>query len=133
VREICAVVVGGLLDPERLQRANILHQHDPQAPAAIDILHAVVAAAHPPVSDDPLHNVVMTEIVERLILLAADDRASSDIRGTALHILDGAKKLLTGNESATARQLQQEIELFLRDPKNVPKLRPSGAPPGPPI
>ena len=133
VREICAVVVGGLLDPERLQRANVLHQHDPQAPAAIDIIHSLVAAAHPPDSNDRLHDVVKTEIVERLILLAADDRAANDIRGVALKVLDGAKKILAEGDSATNRQLYQEIDNFLRDPKNVPKLRPSGAPPGPPV
>lgn len=132
-REICAVVVGGLLDPERLQRANILHQHDPQAPSAIDIIHALVAAAHPPDANDALHDVVMTEVAERLILLAADERAGSDVRGTALKVLDGAKKVLAGIDSPTSRQLQQEIENFFRDPKNVPKLRPSGAPPGPPV
>ena len=133
VREICAVVVGGLLDPERLERANVLHQHDPQAPAAIDILHALVAAAHPPGANDPLHEVVVTEIVERLILLAADERAAGDVRGLALKVLDGAKKVLAEGDSPTYRQLQQEIDNFLRDPKNVPKPRPSGAPPGPPV
>ena len=102
-------------------------------PAAIDIVHAVVAAAHPPASTDPLHEVVGTEVVERLILLAADDRAASDIRGLALKVLDGAKKILAESDSPAYRQLQQEIDNFLRDPKNVPKLRPSGAPPGPPV
>ena len=133
VREICAVVVGGLLDPERLQRANVLHQHEPQAPAAIDILHALVGAARPEASNDPLHDVVTTEVVERIILLAADERASTDIRGLALNILDGARKVLSESNTSTSRQLQQEIDNFLRDPKSVPKLRPSGAPPGPPV
>jgi hypothetical protein len=132
-REICAVVVGGLLSPERLQRANVLHQHDAQSPAAIDILHALVAAARPAGSNDPLQDVVRTEIVERLILLAADERAGTDIRGMALRVLDGARKILSEGESATNRQLLQEVDNFLRNPKNVPKLRPSGAPPGPPI
>ena len=133
VREICAVVVGGLLDPERLQRANVLHQHEPQAPAAIDILHALVGAARPEASNDPLQDVVTTEVVERIILLAADERASTDIRGLALNILDGARKVLSESNTSTSRQLQQEIDNFLRDPKSVPKLRPSGAPPGPPV
>jgi hypothetical protein len=129
-RELCAVVVGGLLDPERLQRANILHQHDPQAPDEGDIIDALLKTAFRTNSDDPLHRVVVSEVVERLILLAADDRATPEVRDLAYRAITASKQFLTAPENT---RLMQEVDSFLRDPKNVPKLRPSGAPPGPPV
>ncbi len=129
-REICAVVVGGLLDPERLQRANVLHQHDAQAPAANDIIDALLKTAFAGGSSDPLHSVITNDVVERLILLAADERATAEVRDAAYRGIGAAKSSLNPTDNT---RLLQEIEQFLRDPKNVPKLRPSGAPPGPPV
>jgi Met-zincin/Domain of unknown function (DUF5117) len=129
-REICAVVVGGLLDPERLQRANVLHQHDAQAPDANEIIDTLLKTALHANTTDPLHGVVTSEVVERTIILAADDRATPEVRDAAYRGIHAAMSSLNRNENL---RLFQEIELFLRDPKNVPKLRPSGAPPGPPV
>jgi len=129
-REIAAIVVGGLLDPERLQRANVLHRQDAQAPGANDVIDALLNAAFRANANDALHRVVVNDVVERLIILAADDRATPEVRDAAYRGIHAAKSSLSGTDSA---RLVQEIELFLRDPRNVPKLRPSGAPPGPPV
>jgi hypothetical protein len=128
-REVCTVVVGGLLDPERLQRANVLHQHDAQSPSANDIIDALLKTAFPASAGDSMHQVVLNDVVERLIILAADDRATPEVRDAAYRGIAAAKQGLGVDQA----RLTQEIELFLRDPKNVPRLRPSGAPPGPPI
>ena len=126
-REICAVVVGGLLDPERLQRANVLHQHDPQTPAASDVIDALLKTAFTG-DNSPLHRVVTTDVVERLMMLAASDSATPEVRDAAFAGIAKAQSSIGDG------LLKHEIELFLRDPKNnVPKLRPSGAPPGPPV
>ena len=139
-RELCAVVVGGLLDPERLQRADVLHQHDATAPSAKEIVMALLQAAFPRGNNaeaSRLQQVVATEIVERLMILAADDRAAPEIQAVALNgVLEAQNELgQSGFTASTAgNRLKREIELFLRDPKNnLPKLKPSGAPPGPPV
>ncbi len=129
-RELCAVVVGGLLDPERLQRANVLHEHDAQAPAASDVVDALLKTALAGDGNDALHRVVTNDIVERLMILAANENATGEVRNAALA---GVMKAQTSVETSDPL-LRHEIELFLRDPKNnVPKLKPSGAPPGPPV
>ena len=44
------------------------------------------------------------------------------------------QKIVHGRTDAGSRRLDHEIELFLKDPKqNLPKLKPSGVPPGPPV
>jgi hypothetical protein len=140
-REISAVVAGGLLEPERLQRANVLHEHDPQAPSAFDIIHEdlimkAAFAKNVPASD-PLHGVVATDIVERLMILATDERATPRVQGAALEGIEESLNQLNSTSYGGTDwgvQLKQEIERYLRDPKNnTPKLKPSGAPPGPPV
>jgi hypothetical protein len=44
------------------------------------------------------------------------------------------QKIVHARSDAAGRRLNREIELFLSNPQqNLPKLRPSGAPPGPPV
>jgi hypothetical protein len=135
-REISSIVVGGLLDPERVQRADVIHQHDAQSPSANDIVSALVetAVAAPAHGGDLLHDVVEADIAERLMILSQNDEASPEVRGVALSGLQDIRKSLNASSGAFNEGLSHEIDLFLRDPKNnTPRLKPSGAPPGPPV
>lgn len=135
-RAISEVVAGGLLDPERLQRAIVLHQQDPRSPSAREITDALLKVAfHSDVpADDPLHGVVVTDIVERLMILSMDDRATPEVRAIAWGALDQSRVAIGTNADPVLHRLSHELEVFERDPKNnVPKLKTSGAPPGPPV
>jgi hypothetical protein len=134
-REISSIVAGGLLDPERVQRADVIHQHDEQSPSANDIVSALVkTAVVAPAHGDPLHDVVEADIAERLMILSQNDEASAGVRAVALSGLQSIRKSLNTFSSVFNAGLSHEIDLFLRDPKNnTPKLKPSGAPPGPPV
>ena len=61
--------------------------------------------------------------------LAADENATPETQAVAMHGVLAAQAALEGDE-----RLGNEIERFLRDPKNnTPKVKPAGAPEGPPI
>ncbi len=135
-RAIAEIVAGGLLDPERMARADVIHRQDPQAPGAQDIVNALLhtAFASAPANDET-HAAVQTEIVERLMDLAADGNATPDAQAAAMQGVLAAQRSIgpTPSDPSLVR-LGHEIQLFLRDPKNyTPKPKPSGAPPGPPV
>ena len=134
-REISSIVAGGLLDPERLQRADVIHQQDAQSPSANDIVNALVQTAlGANAQGDPLHDVVEADIAERLMILSQNDDAGPAVRAVALAGVQDIRKSLNTSSSVFDAGLGHEIDLFLRDPKNnTPKLKPSGAPPGPPV
>jgi hypothetical protein len=83
-----------------------------------------------------LQGVVQTEIAERLMILAANLDATSEVRSAALAGVYETQKALKKSASATPvqRNLDREIKLFLENPQqNTPRLKGSGAPPGPPV
>lgn len=135
VREISSIVVGGLLDVERVQRADVIHQHDAQSPSGNDIINALVqTAVAVPARGEPLHEVVEADIAERLMILSQNDEASPAVRAVALSGVQEIRKSLNESSSVFNAGLSHEIDLFLRDPKNnTPKVKPSGAPSGPPV
>src|SRR5581483_6397306 len=101
---------------------------------------ALVRAGFHPQPSNPnqgeLQSAVQAEIAERLMSLAADDQATPEVQSAALHGVEEMQKELHARtpQSASARRLDREITLFLRDPhQNTPKPKPSGAPPGPPV
>ncbi len=136
-RAITEIVAGGLLDPERMARAAVIKKQDAQAPGPEEIVGALLRTAFAPgaAKDDELHGVVQTEIVERLMALAADEKATAPVQAAALAGVEQARGSIGGTPADPAlRRLAHEVELFLRDPKSyTPKPKPSGAPPGPPV
>ena len=129
-RAVCEIVVGGLLQPARLQRLVTIKSEDAQALGASDVIDDLVRTAFAGSASDPLAEVVRGEVVERLMILAMDDSATPEVRSLAWKGVVGAQtRVGTGMVG-----LRAEIERFLRDPKNnIPKLKPSGAPTGPPV
>jgi hypothetical protein len=56
------------------------------------------------------------------------------VQSVALAGVFDVQKIVHGRADAGSRRLDHEIELFLSNPKqNLPKVAPSGAPPGPPV
>jgi hypothetical protein len=133
-RAVADIVVGGLLNPKRLQRMLVLSHEDPQQPSPSFVISALVATGFG-ASNGDLPGVVQTEIAERLMALAANAEATPEIQAAALsgvHAVQSAIK--GGTKNSVSQRLDREISLFLQNPsQNTPKMKPSGAPPGPPV
>jgi hypothetical protein len=71
-----------------------------------------------------------------LMMLAANPDATPEVQALALagiYDVQNVVKKSTAKSPALVR-INQEITLFLRNPnQNTPKIKPSGAPPGPPV
>jgi len=139
-RAITEIVVGGLLEPQRLQRLAVISQQNPSGLSAQAVVSALVnagfAAKAETASHRELTGVVQTEIAERLMILAANVDATPEVRSIALA---GVRETQSATRKTTDRtpaldHIEHEIELFLQNPsQNTPKIRPSGAPAGPPV
>jgi hypothetical protein len=145
-RFVAEIVVGGLLNPQRIERLLVIQHADAAQLGARDVVSALVNAAfaHPATAAtarEPvdLAGIVQTELAERLMRLAVDDNATPEAQAIGWFGVDVFEKAMRANQGASPGTLAllrvaREIELFRRDPKNnVPKARPSGAPTGPPI
>ena len=138
-RAVADVVVGGLLDPQRLQRLAVIAREEPAAPAPGFVISALVTAAFsagaktPEASD--LAGVVQTEVAERLMVLAANPAATPEVQALALAgVREFQSALKTATTTPGVERLKREVGLFLQNPEqNTPKIKPSGAPAGPPV
>ena len=134
------IVVGGLLEPRRMQRLAVISRQEPQAPSPRSVVSALVSTAFSETAKNPgerdLAGVVQIEVAERLMVLAANSEATPEVRAAALA---GVREVQSAVKKSTARgpvmeQIDHEITLFLQNPEqNTPKLKSSGAPAGPPV
>ena len=139
-RAIADIVVGGLLEPQRVQRLAVISQEDANGLSAQAVVSALVntgfSAKARTASEKEMAAVVQTEIAERLMILAANTDATPEVSSIALagvREAQSAAKRTTVKTPAIDR-IEQEIELFLQNPsQNTPKIKPSAAPPGPPV
>ncbi|HMK21633.1 MAG TPA: hypothetical protein VK466_04825, partial [Terriglobales bacterium] len=77
---------------------------------------------------------VQAEVAERLMLLSANAAATPETQAAALAGIVDVQKIVKGRSDAAAQRLSRTIERFLINPEqNLPTMRPSGAPPGPPV
>jgi hypothetical protein len=139
-RAVAEIVVGGLLDPKRMQRLAVISEQDGRFPSPGSVVSALVTAAFSDAAktatERDLAGVVQTEVAERLMVLAANSEATPEVHAVALagvrEVQGVAKKKTT--RGPAIEQLDHEIILFLQNPEqNTPKLKSSGAPPGPPV
>jgi hypothetical protein len=139
-RAVAEIVVGGLLEPRRLQRLAVISQQNTKAPSPRSVVSALVTTAFSDAARTPaerdLAGVVQTEVAERLMILAANSEATPEVRAVALagvrEVQGVVKKSAT--RGPAIEQIDHEIILFLQNPEqNTPKLKSSGAPPGPPV
>jgi hypothetical protein len=133
-RAVADTVVGGLLNSKRLQRMLVLSHEDPQQPSPGFLISALVTAGFGPSGGD-LSGVVQTEIAERLMALAANSEATPEVQAAALAgVREVQATIQTGARNSALQRLDREISLFLQNPaQNTPKVKPSGAPSGPPV
>jgi len=137
---VAEIVVGGLLNPQRMQRLAVISRQEAQAPSPGSVVSALVTAAFSDDAKTPaehdLAGVVQTEVAERLMVLAANAEATPEVRAMALA---GVREVQGAVKKNAARgpvieQLDREISLFLQNPaQNTPKVKASGAPAGPPV
>jgi hypothetical protein len=134
------VVVGGLLNPERMQRLLILSKEDTNAPSPSSVIDSLIEEAFTTSAKSPrqqdLQGVVQAEVAERLMRLAVNPEATPEVQAAAFAGIRRAQQAIRSHSPATAdlQRLDHEIELFLVNPaQNVPMMRNSGAPPGPPV
>ena len=123
-----------------MQRMAVLNRQDANQPSPGLVISALLkqgfgAGARTPQQEDLL-GVVQSEIADRLMILAANSDATPEVRAAALagvhDVQTAIKKAAT--PSATLRQIDHEIVLFLQNPEqNTPKVKGSGAPSGPPV
>ncbi len=136
-RAVAAIVAGGLLDPQRMQRLAVLAHQKTGGPTPGEVVSSMVGAVFAGAgkgTGGELAEVVQTEIIQRLMLLAADGGATPEVQAAALAGVEESRRRLASVQSAMARRLDREIRLFLADPtRNAPQPLPSAAPPGPPI
>ncbi len=136
-RSVAEIVVGGLLEPKRMQRLAVISHVEKNALSPSMVISQLVSTGFPSTrGPEDLSSVVQTEIAERLMILAADDDATAEVRSAALagvrEVQAAAKK--GSAQNAALERLDHEIILFLQNPKqNTPKVKGSGAPPGPPV
>jgi hypothetical protein len=139
-RAVAEIVVGGLLDPRRMQRLAVISSQDSRAPSPGSVVSALVTAAFSgaarTAAERDLAGVVQTEVAERLMVLAVNAEATGEVRAVALAGVREAQSAVKKNvaRGPVIEQLDHEIALFLQNPEqNTPKLKSSGAPAGPPV
>jgi len=138
-RAVTEIVAGGLLDPSRMQRLAVISRASPQSLTSTEVITALIRTAFSGATAgtserSDIAAAVESQVAERLMLLSADTNATPEVQATALAGVYDVQKVVRARQDATAKRLSREIELFLTNPQqNLPKLKPSGAPPGPPI
>jgi len=144
-RSIAEIVFGGLLDAERLARMDSIHHFVSASPSSEEVLSTLVistfsaaASASPTTASrgasNDLSDVVQNELADRLMILSVNEDATAEVRSHAWAAINKVYTNAKATRAATASDIARRIEVFMRDPKqNVPKLRPSSAPAGPPI
>jgi Met-zincin/Domain of unknown function (DUF5117) len=139
-RSVAEIVVGGLLDPQRVERLAVISRQNNDALSPQLVISSLVSAgfaeAAMTAAERDLAAAVQSQIAERLMILAANPEATPEVQAIALagvHEVQSVVKKSAG-KSPTLEQIDREINLFLQNPsQNTPRLKSSGAPAGPPV
>jgi hypothetical protein len=134
-----------LFNPERAARLIEFHARDAANPSLEEVLDAILAATwkapHGTGAAMEIADVVDNAVLYDLMGLAANEKASEEVRAIASLKLDELKKWLGGVHGAPTANYPQahaffavrEIELFEKDPKRLDLTAPAEPPDGPPI
>jgi len=127
-RSLAAEVVDGVLHRERAARLVSFHARDASHPSLDEVVERLVAAtwaaggATGADMDAALRRVSQRAVVDGLLTLAADERATVDARATAEHQLAGLAERLrregagSGPAAAHRELARRDIERFLERP-----------------
>jgi hypothetical protein len=139
-RAVSEIVVGGLLDAKRMERLTVIGHQEADGLAPGEVVDALIkaafseSAANGSKREKDLADAVQTQVAERLMELSANAEASSEVQSAALAGVVEIQKALKLHPDSAAQRLSREIERFLSNPQqNLPNLKTSGAPPGPPV
>ena len=137
------LAISGLLEPSRAARCVSQNSRDRAYPSFREVADALVKTAF--ASPDPDRNKALVQravqslLIERLMELAANPNAQSQVRSTASDALRGLAAMLkrtaaAGDTAAHYRSLIDDIERFLKRPDS-PRRQPAQLPnpPGDPI
>ncbi|HQY65682.1 MAG TPA: zinc-dependent metalloprotease [Pyrinomonadaceae bacterium] len=143
--EIAAdLAISGLLEPNRAARSISQNARDRAYPSFREVVGALVKTAFAsPASADGnqalIQRAVQSLLAERLMELAANPNAQSQVRATAAEALRSLlamlkRKAATGDTAAHYRSIAEDIERFLKRP-DAPRKQPAPLPnpPGDPI
>jgi len=134
-----------LFNPERAERLVEFHARDKANPSLEEVFDAVLDATwkapHGSGYAEQINNVVDDVVLYDLMALAANERASDEVRAVAalkVHSLNEWLKLPSGGRPTISDQAHiffasKQIELFERDPKRLDLTAPAEPPDGPPI
>ncbi len=134
-----------LFNPERAARLEEFHARKSENPGLQEVLDAILAATwKTPHGEGPvgqIANVVDMVALYDLMLLAANDHASDEVRAIAkleLHELHGWLNAPVAGRPAITDQAHisfasWQIEQFEKDPKRIELTAPADPPDGPPI
>jgi len=144
--EAAADIVATLLfQAERAQRMTEYHARDANNPGFDELLNEVLAttwkAPAMPGYNGAIQRTVNTVVLDRLMSLAADEHASSQVRAVALLKLDELKKWLASQENLlkdveTRSEFffaRNQIDHFEKNPAEVHMSAPATPPAGDPI
>src|SRR5467141_1283823 len=134
-----------LFNPERAERLVEFHARDSANPGLDEVFDAVLGvtwkAPHGSGYGEQIHNVVDDVVLYDLMALAANERASEEVRAVAALKVHSVKEWLnlpSGGKTAISDQAHiffasKQIEQFEKDPKRLDLTPPTEPPDGPPI
>jgi hypothetical protein len=132
-----------LFNPERAQRLVEFHARDKMNPGFEEVLGTVLEATwkapHGTGYAGQIDNVVDDVALYDLMALAANEKASDEVRSVAAFNLHGLKDWLDSPASAAVGDpahvffASKQIEQFEKDPKRPDLTPPADPPDGPPI
>jgi hypothetical protein len=134
-----------LFNPERAARLVEFHARDSTNPGLQEVLDVTVAATwkspHPAGYQGEIARVVDSVVLYDLIGLAADERATTQVRAIASLEIDQLKGWLNSAKASASDPAQKahlayaamQVEQFQKDPKKLDLPAPSEPPDGPPI
>ena len=132
-----------LFDPQRAQRLVEFHARDKTNPGLEEVLGTVLEASwkalHGTGYAGQIDNVVDNVALYDLMALAANEKASDEVRSVAAANLHALKEWLDSPASGTVGDpahvffASKQIEQFEKDPKRLDLTPPAEPPDGPPI
>jgi len=142
-KSAAALTLDVLLDPERAARMSAGHGLDPELPGFGELTAALLAgtwyAERADGGSGELQRAAGHEVLVRMLLLAADTDADTQVRAQALDAINGLDNWLARRDERDAAWRAHDalarltIARFRDDPASVEQLQPATAPPGSPI
>lgn len=144
-RGLSSYVVDGILQPERVERLFAFHARNPAAPSADEVINAMIASVYDRATaatpyEASLRREARRAVVDALLSLASNPRATDDARAVAESNLDRlARRLATSNAAdvddrsangAVVRDARNWLDHRIPPPKTTGVIQ---LPPGTPI